>query len=190
MILASSIYMLLPMIEVKPRFFRINEQFNRIDLMQPREIRVAVSDLITEQNIRDYMTMRYTITDDYSENEERWSTDSALYWMSTSNVFGDFERFEKNAALQQFKKTGLQRYINIDWIKPLSFGLWQTQFTTMEYIPGHAVPQTAQWLATMRIIYAAIPFQKKEDRELNPFGFLVATYSLAYNGHGQVTPIK
>lgn len=182
MMLACSIYVLLPMIKVKPRFYRINEYFNQIEMVQPREIKYHVSDLITEEYIKNYILQRYTISDDYEELMNRWDVGSTIFWHSTAGVFKDFQETEVNAALQQFRKYGLMRYVEVDWIKPLSRGSWQAEFKTYDFSTDNPEPSITYWRATLRIFYANISFPRKEDRQINPYGFLVANYSLSYHG--------
>lgn len=182
MMLASAIYLLLPMIEVSPQFYKINKYFDRMELIQKREIKFPVSDLVTEQYVRDYVVLRYTITDDYQEMLDRWSTDSTFYWCSAPMVYSDFESNEKESSLIMFRQKGIQRYVDVEWVIPLSRGLWQVQFKTVEFSRGKREPVINYWRATMRIAYANISFPNKEDRSYNPYGFLVVSYSLAYHG--------
>lgn len=82
----------------------------------------------------------------------------------------------------QFREKSLQRDVEIEWIKPLAKGLWQVQFRTLDYLPEYDYPVINIWRATMRISYVKIPFIKREDGILNPYGFLVNNFSLAYHG--------
>ena len=179
-VLVLSIYLMIPSIKVYPRFFSINKYFNQIEMVQPREIRYPVSDLITEQYLKEYIYMRYTITSDYEELYDRWRVGSPLYWYSAPNVYSEFKSHEMLTNLQQFRE-GLQRYVEIEWIRPLSRGLWQTQFVTYDVFPNQK-PSVVYWRATIRVAYAKINFPDKEDQVMNPYGFLVASYSLAYHG--------
>lgn len=182
MMLASAIYLMLPVIRVSPRFYSINKYFSQIEQIQPREVKFPVSDLITEQHIQEYLTLRYTITNDYEDLLQRWGSGSALFWYSTPAVYSDFITTDVQPNLMQFRKNGLERYIEIEWIRPLSHGLWQAQFMTYDFTAKNRTPVINYWRATMRIIYARLNFEEKEDRVLNPYGFLVASYSLAYHG--------
>lgn len=182
MMLACSIYLLLPMLKVSPRFYRINHYFNEIEIIQPQEITYPVSDLITEEYIRNYVILRYTITDDYEELEDRWGDYSIIYWLSSPVVYKVFRDTDVETAFTQFKQHGLQRFVEVEWVRPLARGLWQTQFKTLDYAEGGSEPVVSYWRATMRIIYANLRFTNNEERALNPYGFLVASYSLAYHG--------
>ena len=140
MMLVCAIYLMIPSINVVPQFFSINKNFNQIEMVQPREVRFPVSDLVTEQYI------------------------------------------DVKANLTEFKKEGLQRYIQIEWIKPLSRGLWQAQFKTFDVTARNQNPSVSYWRATMRIAYVNLKFKQKDDAIYNPYGFIVSSYSLAYHG--------
>lgn len=181
MVLVLSIYLLIPSIKVSPQFFSINKYFNEIELVQKNEIKYPVSDLITEQYIREYLLLRYTMTSDYEETKSHWTVGSPLYWYSTATVYNEFKSSEMENNLKLFRKNGLQRYIDIQWIRPLSKGLWQTQFTTYDVFPGQ-FPSITYWRAILRVVYTKLHFEDKDDHIINPYGFLVASYSLAYHG--------
>ncbi len=82
----------------------------------------------------------------------------------------------------QFRSNGLQRYVDIAWVRPLSRGLWQAQFATYDFVNNNPQPSISYWRATMRILYARLNFAEAADRINNPYGFLVTSYSLAYHG--------
>lgn len=180
--LACAIYLMVPMIRVTPQFYNINKYFSQIEQVQRREIRFPVSDLVTEQYIYEYLILRYTITRDYEELLDRWKPGSSLYWYSSPAVYSEFRETDVPANLKQFKENGLQRFIEVEWIKPLSRGLWHVQFTTYDMTDSKPEPVVTYWRATMRIVYVKMNFANKEDRVLNPYGFLVLSYSLAYHG--------
>lgn len=179
-VLVLTIYLLIPSIKVHPQFFSINKYFSQIEQVQPHVIRYPVTDLVTEQYLKEYLMLRYTITNDPEDLISRWSEGSPLYWYSTPSVYNEFKENEMETNLRLFKK-GLRRYIDIQWIKPLSRGLWQTQFATYD-IMNRQDPSIVYWRATIRVAYARLPFLDKEDKIMNPYGFVVQSYSLAYHG--------
>jgi len=180
MILVLTIYLMIPSIKVRPTFFNINKYFSDIEMVQPREIHYPVSDLITEEYIKEYLYLRYTMTSDAEELINRWRTGSKLYWLSTPEVYAAFQSGEMSTNIKLFKK-GMQRYIEIAWIRPLLRGLWQAQITTYDMMPGEE-PVVTYWRATMRVVYGKLTFADKEDKSFNPYGFLIESYSLAYHG--------
>ncbi len=179
-VLVLTIYLMVPSIKVTPRFFSINKYFSQIEMVQPREIRYPVSDLITEQYIKEYLYLRYTMTSGGEDLSSKWRSGSPFYWYSTPTVYNEFKSSEMKTNIEQFRR-GMQRYIDIQWIRPLSRGLWQTQFATYDVMPGQQ-PTIVYWRATIRVVYGKIEFPDKEDQVMNPYGFMVASYSLAYHG--------
>ncbi|HCU58583.1 MAG TPA: hypothetical protein DIC64_01220 [Alphaproteobacteria bacterium] len=179
-VLVLTIYLMVPSIKVSPQFFSINKYFSQVEQVQPHVLRYPVTDLVTEQYIKEYLYLRYTIGSDAETLISSWTEGSPLYWYSSPQVYNDFKTSEMEANLKLFR-SGLRRYIDIQWIKPLSHGLWQTQFATYEMFPGQE-PSIVYWRATIRVAYANLQFEDKDDRIMNPYGFAVQSYSLAYHG--------
>ena len=101
-----------------------------------------------------------------------------------SSIFCGLSTFSNKAVVALFTpdfREGLRRYIKIQWVRPLSRGLWQTQFATYDIKPGQQ-PSIVYWRATIRVAYAKLNFLDKDDKILNPYGFVVRSYSLAYHG--------
>jgi len=179
-ILVLTIYLMIPSIKVQPRFFSINKYFSQIEQVQPHIIKYPVTDLVTEQYIKEYLYLRYTMGNDPETIIASWTEGSPLYWYSSPEVYSEFKNSEMEANLALFK-SGLRRYVDIQWIKPLSHGLWQTQFATYDIISGQK-PVVVYWRATIRVAYAKLNFSDKDDAIMNPYGFVVQSYSLAYHG--------
>ena len=60
--------------------------------MEQDERYYYASDLIAEQYIRDYIMLRYTVTEDYAELKDRWRKNSIFYWYSTEEVYNEFQK--------------------------------------------------------------------------------------------------
>ena len=184
MMLAASLYIMLPQRGSYPQLFYIDKYFSQIERLQPFEVQYPVGNLITEEHITNYIMLRYIITNDYDELSRRWGEGSYIYWMSSPDVYTEFSKFDAKYNLMQFKTRNMMRDVDIDWIRPLSKGLWQAQFRTMDYTPGKPEPTTSTWRATMRINYVVFNANKLSHDDLlkNPFGFLIVNYSLSYLG--------
>lgn len=187
MMLAATVYLLLPQRTVYPKLFQINKYFSMLEQVQPAEVDFPVSDLITEQHITEYIMMRYLVSPDYDELVTRWGPGSTVYWYSAPSVFNEFTENDVAYSIMQFRQKSLIRDVEIDWIRPAALGLWQVQFRTLDFMPGDEKPTTTIWRATMRITYIRIPFSKKEDAIFNPFGFIVRNFSLAYHGSSEAS---
>jgi len=182
MMLASTIYLMLPQLSLYPTFYSINDYFSQIEQVQQREVSFPVSDLITEKYIDEYLTLRFSITDNVREMARRWGEGSAFYWYQVPAVYNQFKEIDYVAAMTQAQKQQMQRYIEVQWIRPLSRGLWYAQFKTYDFFPNKQEPVIAYWRATMRVIYANLKFKDRSKRMLNPYGFLVSSFSLSYHG--------
>ncbi len=182
MMLAMTVYLLIPQKSVYPRLLHINKYFSQLELVPYKEVRTRAMDLLAEQYIRDYITLRNTITNDYDELLARWGEGEIIYWTSAKPVFETFYKSDVQHNMILFKEKGLQRFVKIEWVRPLTLGLWQVQYLTMDIIPGVKKVDTKIWRATMRIVFLRFPFPKKEDQIKNPFGFIVQNYSLSYVG--------
>lgn len=182
MMLAATIYLLLPQRSAYPRLLYINNYFSQLDQVEPQERRISASDLIAEQHIFHYIQLRHQITRDYDELQRRWAPYETLYWYSTPYVYSAFVGKEAKYSMDQFRNLSLTRNVEIQWIKILATGLWQSQFLTQDYLPGQDKPHTSIWRATLRIAYGNPPFRNRDDLAKNPFGFMVINYSLGYMG--------
>ena len=183
MLIACIIYLLLPEQHVRPRLFVLDNDVNQVKVLEPDERYYYASDLIAEQYIRDYIVLRYTITEDYAELQDRWRKNSILYWYSTDQIFEYFTKNEAESAAKQFKAIGLQRYIEIDWTRRMSLSMWMVQFKTYDITRDNPKPKVDLWRATLRVGYdGGLRFSKPEERLLNPYGFLVYSYTLSYQG--------
>lgn len=181
--LSLAIYVMLPQITVSPKFLRINEYFSQLEPVQADEIDYPVSDLVTEANVREYILRRYLISDDYDEMISRWRVGSTFYWFSSNNVYKDFIEGEATNNLALYREKDLIRSVDIDWVKPLAYNIWQVQFQTTDISPDFDEPYNVIWRATLRVGYYNIPHASRNDAILNPFGFLVTGYSLAFHSN-------
>lgn len=183
MVISCVLYMMLPSFHVQPQLFRINNNTNQLELLERDERNYYASDLIAEQYIRDYIILRYTVTDDYAELKDRWRKNSILYWYSTDDIFQEFQAKDVASVDEQFKTIGLQRYVEVVWTKHVTRSMWMVQFKTYDITRNNPKPKVDIWQATLRVGYdGGLRFKRPEDRILNPYGFLVYSYTLSYLG--------
>ena len=182
MMLASTIYLLLPQRGAFPQLMHSNKYFSRLELMDFHEKKVPVQDLLAEQLIEEYILLRHVISDDYDELTSRWSKGAKMYWMSSRRVFQNFVTHDVQNNILQFRMRSLVRLVEVEWVKPVSRGLWNAQFITMDYYPDTEKPIVNIWRAYIRTAFTDINYTNREQRTQNPFGFLVLNYSLSYVG--------
>ncbi len=180
--LAMTIYVLLPQRSAYPLLLQTNNYFSRLEMTDVSERTIPVQDLIAEQYIEEYILLRHVISDDYDELVARWSPGSPLYWMSSNKVFQSFANNDAQNNILKFRLLSLKRLVEVEWIKPISKTFWQAQFITMDYYPEQKDPIVNIWRAYLRVIFTNINFSSKDQRIYNPFGFLVLNYSVSYVG--------
>lgn len=185
MMLASTIYILIPQKRVAPRLMYLDPLFNQMALLEPAEIDVPVFNLVAEEQIKNYIMYRYLITPKYDELVKRWAKGSFVYWMSSPHVFNDFEQMEAQQGITLQRLKGLVRDVEVDWTRQIARGVWQTQFRTLDYYPETTKPDVTIWRATLRIAFARIRYPNRVYASLNPFSMTVQNYSLAYRGKAE-----
>jgi len=182
MMLASAVYVLLPQRQAYPLLLQTNRYFSQLELTDVAERGISVMDLIAEEYIEEYINLRHVISNDYDELMARWSPGAKLYWLSGRSVFANFATNDVQNNITQFRMTGLMRLVSVEWVRPMTRGLWHAQFITLDYYPGEKTPIINIWRAYLRIAFTTINFANKRQREMNPFGFMVLNYSLSYMG--------
>lgn len=182
MMLASAIYVLLPQRGAYPRLLQTNRYFSQLEQTDIAEKNVPVQDLIAEQYIEEYINLRHVISNDYDELVARWAPGSELYWLSARSVFQNFITNDVQNNIMQFRMRAMMRLVEVEWVKPMTRGLWHAQFITMDFYGSDKIPVINIWRAYLRVVFTDINFNNKDQRTLNPFGFLVLNYSLSYVG--------
>ena len=114
MMLALTVYLLVPQKSVYPRLLQINKYFSELELVQQDEVYTRATDLLAEQHITDYIILRNTITNDYDELLARWGPGEIVYWFSARPVFEAFYRGDVQHNIMQFKEKGLQRFVKVE----------------------------------------------------------------------------
>lgn len=183
MMLAMTIYLLLPQRGAYPRLLQRNEYFSQLEFTDTAEKYVPAYNLIAEQYIEEYIMLRHVISNDYDELVTRWAPGSQFYWLSSSNVFKRFANLDAEQNIMKFRSQSLVRMVEIEWIKPIARGLWGAQFITLDYLPDSETPTINIWRAYLRTTFTTINYTNYRQRALNPYGFLILNYSLAYVGN-------
>ena len=90
MMLASTIYVLLPQRGARPRLYNTNASFSKLERVKPAETTVPAMDLLTESYIEKYIKLRHEVPTSQFELLTRWALDSEFYQLSSSRVYGSF----------------------------------------------------------------------------------------------------
>ncbi len=180
MILGSLLIVMLPQKTARPQVFHLNKDFYTLEQTQPAEKSALALDLIAESYIIEYIKLRYLVTQNKKKDDTRWQENSRFFWLSSADVYNQFNETErKYAAAQRLK--GLNRHVLVEWVKPISFGLWQAQFVTYDVYQNKKVEKNV-WRAVIRGSFTKVPFVNKADVIKNPYGFVISSFHLSYVG--------
>ncbi|MBQ9732506.1 MAG: hypothetical protein IJV97_05435 [Alphaproteobacteria bacterium] len=182
MMLAMTIFLLLPQRRAIPSLLQTNHYFSQLELSDWHEKLILAGDLIAEQLVREYIILRHVISNDYDEMVNRWAPGRKLYWLSSASVYSNFKNNDVPTNLKLFRDQALIRMVEIEWMRPVSRGLWHVQFITMDYFKGKGKPQIHIWRAYIRGMFTDINYENVYQRMHNPFSFLIVNYSLSYLG--------
>lgn len=180
--LVSILYVLLPQRGAESRLLVKDDYFNQLKLIKRQEVKVAPKDLLIESFVREYVTLRHSITSQYDDLKFRWAEGSRFYWMSTPAVYREFASDNIDQLIYSYQSRGFTRSIDIEFAYPISNGLWVVRFATYDYYTTSKLPIINIWHAYIRSSLALIDYENKSLRYLNPFGFVVTSYSLSYIG--------
>lgn len=186
--LASTIYVLLPQKSSLPSLFEAQDYNKSLQTISKAEITVSPEELLTEDIIRRYITLRHEIPKDYDDFPYRWDENSEFYQLSTPDVYTQFIAKMSYEQMAKLINMDMLRTVNIEWVKRLTNDLWAVQFTTLTTTKNNPTPAKALWRAYLRISY--ISYDKGTDVMIyshNPHGLKVLQYSVAYAGDGDTS---
>ena len=173
---------MLPQRSSAPMLLHKDKNLPQLSFVEKHERPIAAIDLLIESLIEEYIYLRHVITDDYDEIMSRWGQGSRVYWMSSRTVYGSFMSNDVEVNILNAQLTGIIRFVEVEWIKPISQGFWMAQFITIDYYPKQEKPIINIWRAYVRAALTNIPYENKSFREQNPYGFLVRSYAISYVG--------
>ncbi|MBR5154119.1 MAG: type IV secretion system protein [Alphaproteobacteria bacterium] len=182
MILGSILCIMIPQKKAAIMPLQIDYKNYQVSRMENVEFRAFAGNLVTESVMAQYITTRYTITDDIEEQRDRFGENNFLYLSSGDKVWEHFQKTER-PYFDYLQAKGINREIKIDSIYPVSFNFWQVRFLTIDTYPDRKTPIISKWLASIRMRFN---FSKYEDKDLglkNPYGTTVDIFNLSYLGN-------
>lgn len=180
--LGSTIYILLPQRSSAPRLLQKDPYLSQLRLLTRQEVWASPKDMLLESYVREYVTIRHTVTSKYDDLKRQWQQGSRFYWMSSEEVYKEFASENFDQLLHAYQSGGFTRRVNIEWARPIANGLWIVRFATHDYYSGSKTPVVNIWHAYLRTVLALIDYNNKSLRYGNPFGVRIISYSLSYIG--------
>ncbi len=179
------LFRLVPEVTVEPFLIIRQDSSDAMVRYEPIAVDMASSKQMMETFIRQYVILRNTVLNDEREMQTRWFGGGMVAYMSSLQVFADFEKKSK-AELNQLLRSNTVRDVEI-----ISIGIvggekspvWKVDFRTYDLSPemrneasGSMVLVTKYWTASVTAFF--VPerlFMSK--RLMNPLGFTVTRYS-------------
>lgn len=177
LIQASVIMNLLPLYRVVPFFVTFSDKAEQVVSIQPPSGRHSSIEILTEANVRDYVRLRNTISQDDAINLARWG--GKVEMMSSQPIYEAFLADIK--PVYELAKAGkFTRSVTIDSIIRAPEGYYRVDFTAYDRTIGAGLTDTAEatssWTVELRavnrpanVVYA--------NRFQNPLGFEVISYT-------------
>ena len=186
--LTMTIYLLLPQKVSKPSLYEAQEYNSSLRNVQRAEISASPENLLTENAISRYITLRHEIPYSYADLAYRWDTSSEFYQLSSLGVYQQFIYKMDYEQMAKLMAMGMVRKVNVEWVRQLTSDLWAAQFTTTTTTSAHPQPAKAIWRAYLRVMYEDYNDDtEKATYSHNPHGFKVRRYSVGYAGNGETS---
>lgn len=174
-----AITQMLPLYKVVPVFVTFSDRSDQVVRIEPPSGRIPGIALLVEQNVRDYITFRNSVTADAAETIDRWG--NRVRAMTTEEAYQVFLR-ETQPVHSELRNGNFTRSVTIRSVLQTQAGYYQVEFDTFDRRQGTGLTDTTEarttWIAQMRVVLAPrnVVF---EQRMLNPLGFTVTNYSVA-----------
>lgn len=170
---------MLPLYKVVPFFVTFSDKADQVVRIEPPSGRILGIAILAEQNVKDYVTQRNTITADTNETIDRWGGRMRL--MSSEDVYSAF-LLETKPMYEQLRTGNFTRSIQIRSVLDQKGGLYSVEFDAYDHRQGTGLSDTSDTRTTYiaQLRYNLQPRRVSYDqRMLNALGFTVIEYSVA-----------
>lgn len=180
-ILVCIIYVMLPQREAAPRLFKQDNDSQSFRFISGQEINVQPKELLAEDFIRYYVNTRHSILKNKRLMKLNLMPGSKFYWISSKGVYDNFIQGNIDTFMMNQGSDHI-RDVYIEWVRPVSQGLWTVRFATLDYYEHTSLPLVNLWMAHIRTVFGLVDYDNYSLRENNPYGFFVYNYSVSYLG--------
>jgi len=178
LVLLLAIAHLMPLKRVEPFLLTFQNREEQVVKIRPLAKDMAAEDVISEALVRQYVLLRNTMISDVDEMSFRWGPDGPLRWMSSHQVYNQFNKTVKD-WLSRIKLEGLTREVRIESVVR-NQDTWLIYIVTRDMLPEAEEPVVSRWRIRM-----SVQFFSRDQREVkyanrlkNPLGFAVDRYAI------------
>jgi len=177
-LMLMALFSLVPLTRVQPYELIFSDKNAQTVTVQPLAIHDTVLKGISESMVRQYVTLRKTITADPDEMAYRWGADGPVNLLSTGNTFQVFAD-QAGKILDVAVKSQITREVEINSVIPFVSQergeYWIVDYNLITMSPQDATKKIVPYVATVYITYE--PFNGTwENRLKNPLGFKVLQF--------------
>ncbi len=178
-ILGVTLSEVFPLHTVSPYLVTFSDKADQMVRIDPPTSRISSVLIVMQNEVRQYMSMRYTVTADMSETMDRWATHVRLF--SSNRVYGDFQA-EMAPIVDLMKSRAFTRQIRIvNTLRPEP-NLFHVDFDIYNHKTGQGLTDTSEtiehYTAELRMVMQP-QIVPRSAIELNPFGFVVTSYTVS-----------
>ncbi|MPR09530.1 VirB8/TrbF family protein [Microvirga tunisiensis] len=167
-----------PLYRVVPFFVTFSDKAEQVVRIDPPSGNLRSLDILTENNVREYIKLRNTISQDDVSNFNRWS--GKVKEFSEDGVFQAFLD-EIKPVHDAAMKGQFTRNIVIDAVQAVQANFYRVEFTAYDRKIGSGLTDTVEsrktFIAELRVANQPrrITYSKRFD---NPLGFTVLAYAV------------
>lgn len=179
-IMLMSLFSLVSLVRVQPYELTFSDKNAQTVTVQPFRVDDRLLNSISASMVRQYVTLRKTITPDSDEMAYRWGTNGPIDLLSTPNTFQVFAN-QAGKILDAAVKSQVTRNVVIKSAIPyVSEGKGKGEYWIVDYdlitmSPQNATEEIVPYVATVYVTYE--PYDNRwENRLKNPIGFKVAQF--------------
>ncbi len=178
LLMLMALFSLVPLVRVQPYELTFSDKNTQTVTILPFQVNDNVLRKISESMVRQYVTVRHTITADPDEMAFRWGPNGPVNLLSTGNTYQMFSD-ESGKILEAAVKAGITRSVEINSVIPYqltdSGEYWNVDYNLVTMSPETSQKEIVPYVATVFITYE--PYNGTwENRLKNPIGFKVAQY--------------
>ena len=177
-VLSIAVIQMLPLYKVVPYFVTFSDKADQVVTIYPPKADTGSIPVLAENNVRQYITQRHTISNDPQETLNRWN--GPIRSMSTNDVYQDFLS-ETKPIYEDMVQKKFNRDIVIRSVNQTVPGFYRIEFDAIDRRIGAGLTDGGQttrtFIAEMRYALQpkTVPYA---DRFINPIGFTVLNYSV------------
>ncbi|MBE6453103.1 MAG: hypothetical protein E7012_06420 [Alphaproteobacteria bacterium] len=180
-ILAMTIFLLLPQRGAKPLLLEKDETHQVIKSSRNAEVIVNAREMLEEKAVRDYVVLRHEILSSYNQMARRWDESSEFYYLSSPEEYSIFTQTMNYTTISQFISAKMIRKVNVVKADKIKENLWRVQFSTTTTTKKNPEPSIMHWRAYIRLAYLT-PNEGDAISSHNPLMINVVKYNLSYIG--------